>query len=130
MKYLFLPLFFLSFVVFTNYTSAQLLSPDVDSSLVNQTEAMAIGSGFDESTSADSVPNTIALVIKAFLSLLGIILIILIIWAGYNWMTAGGNEEKISKATNTITRAMIGLTIALSAYAITYFVFNALDKAT
>jgi hypothetical protein len=45
-------------------------------------------------------------------------------------MTAGGNEEKVSKAKTTLYRAIIGLIITISAYAITYFVFGALDGAT
>ena len=70
-----------------------------------------------------TLSTTIGTIIKAFLGLLGIIFIILIIWAGYNWMTAGGNEEKISKAKNTLTRAIIGLIIISSAYTIYLFIF-------
>ena len=68
--------------------------------------------------------------ITVFLSLLGVIFIILIILAGYNWMTAGGEEEKVNKAKQMIYRAIIGLIIIMSAYAITYFVFTNLPAGT
>lgn len=63
-------------------------------------------------------------VISAFLGLLGIIFLVLIIYAGYNWMTAQGEEEKVIKAKDTLTRAIIGLIIIVAAYSITYFVFS------
>lgn len=61
--------------------------------------------------------------VNAFLGLLGVIFIILIILAGYNWMTARGDEEKVTKAKDTITRAIIGLIIVVGAYAIWRFIF-------
>jgi hypothetical protein len=77
----------------------------------------------------DVTPSSIvSIVIKAFLSLLGIVFIVLIIHAGYNWMTAGGDEAKVTKAKDEITRAIIGLIIIITAYSITYFVFKALDS--
>ena len=72
----------------------------------------------------DQLPTMIATIIKAGLGLLGIIFIILLILAGFNWMTAAGDEEKVTKAKNTITRAVIGLIIIIAAYAITVFVFK------
>lgn len=65
-------------------------------------------------------------VISAFLGLLGIIFVVLIIYSGYNWMTAAGDEEKVTLAKNTLTRAVIGLIIIVAAYSITYFVFISL----
>lgn len=73
-----------------------------------------------------SLGQIIAVVIQAALSLLGIIFLIIIVFAGYRWMTAAGNEESIQKAQDSIKRAIIGLVIVLMAYAITYFVFNQL----
>lgn len=68
----------------------------------------------------------ISTVIQVFLSLLGIIFVILLVYGGYLWMNARGNEEQVKKAKDTIRMAIIGLVIVTSAYAITYFVFNAL----
>jgi len=77
-------------------------------------------------TGETSLAGIVATVVKAFLGLLGIIFLVLIIYAGYNWMTAQGDEEKVTKAKETLTRAVIGLVIITAAYAITYFVFTSL----
>jgi len=69
-------------------------------------------------------------VIQGFLSLLSIIFIVLLLYAGFNWMTASGDEQKVEKAKDTITKAVIGLVIIIAAFSITYFVFNALPYGT
>jgi len=61
-------------------------------------------------------------IIRLALSLLGIIFLVLIILGGYQWMTAGGNEEIVTKARQRMTNAAIGLAIVLLAYAISYFI--------
>ncbi len=78
---------------------------------------------FNQSVSATQI---IATVISVFLGLLGIIFVILIIIAGFNWMTANGDETKIEKAQKTIKAAIIGLIIIVAAYSITKFVFEKL----
>lgn len=90
----------------------------------DQTDAFVEGAGL--STNIE-LADIIASVITAFLSLLGIIFLILIIYGGYLWMTAGGNEEQVTKAMDIIKKAIIGLIIIVSAYAITYFVFSNLS---
>ena len=75
-------------------------------------------------TGTNSLSGIMATGIKAFLGLLGIIFLVLIIYAGFLWMTAQGDEEKVTKAKDTITRAVIGLVIIILAYSITYFVFS------
>ncbi len=79
--------------------------------------------GFSSETSIEWIVRA---VIEGFLILLSLIFIILIIIAGYNWMTAAGEENKVTKAKDTIRRAIIGLIIIIAAYGITYFVFNIL----
>ncbi len=62
--------------------------------------------------------------INIVLSLVGVIFIGLMIYGGYTWMTAGGSEEKVKSAKNTITEAAIGLIVVIAAYAISYFVLE------
>ena len=76
------------------------------------------------SAGKNDVASIVGIVIQAFLGLLGVIFLVFILYAGFNWMTAGGDEEKVKKAGETIRRAIIGLIIVVSAYAITYFVFK------
>ncbi|MDO9399503.1 MAG: hypothetical protein Q7T79_02355 [bacterium] len=64
----------------------------------------------------------IGLVVRIVLSLLGIVFLILMVYAGFSWMTAAGEEERVTKAKETITRAIIGLIITIGSYAIWIFV--------
>ncbi len=73
-----------------------------------------------------TLPEIIGGLIRVFLSILGVIFLVLMIYAGFLWMTAGGDDDKVLVAKNTIIRASIGLAIILLSYAITTFVFNAL----
>lgn len=64
----------------------------------------------------------IARVIKIALGLLGIIFVLLVIYGGFLYMTAGGNEEQIASAKKVLMNATIGLIIILSAYSIVLMV--------
>jgi hypothetical protein len=63
-------------------------------------------------------------VIMVFLTIIGLIFISLIIYGGFQWMTARGNEEKIRKAQDILKHAIWGLIITLSAYSIGYFILK------
>jgi hypothetical protein len=65
-------------------------------------------------------------IISIFLGFLGVIFLVLMIYAGFNWMTAGGEEEQITKARSTIRAAIIGLLIVISAYALSVFIIERL----
>ncbi|MFH0780189.1 MAG: pilin, partial [Parcubacteria group bacterium] len=65
-------------------------------------------------------------IIKAFLGVLGIIAIILVIYAGFLYMTAGGDPEKTKRAIGYLKDAAIGLAIIFSSYAIASFIISRL----
>lgn len=71
-----------------------------------------------------SLAQTVGAIISAFLGFLGVVALILIIYGGYLWMTAGGNEEKVKKAQTLLKNAIIGLIIITMAYAISNFVVS------
>jgi len=56
--------------------------------------------------------------------------LIIIVYGGFTWMTAGGNEEQINKSKKLLINAAIGLAIIILAYSITYFVTAALTYST
>ena len=66
----------------------------------------------------------IAKIIKVALGTLVMVFMVLLIYAGFSWMTSGGNEETINKAKKMIAAALIGLVVVFFAYAITVLVFN------
>jgi preprotein translocase subunit SecG len=116
-KLFFLIFFFQFFAIFS--VNAQLLKDGVVDEMDAKVDLIR-GNSYGDQT----LQETVAIVIQIFLSLLGVIFVILMILGGYNWMTAGGDESKVEKARNTIQRAVIGLAIVLLAYAITYFIFT------
>lgn len=87
-------------------------------------EVTAKAAGFGE---PKDLVEIIGAIIGAFLSLLGIIFIVLIIYGGFLWMTSAGNENQVARARLTIQRAIVGVIIIICSYAITAFVFNAVS---
>ncbi len=67
---------------------------------------------------------TIMLLVRSILRLLAIIVFCYMLYAGYLWLTAGGNDEQIDKAKHTIRNATIGLVIILSSYSLTSMAIN------
>ena len=92
-----------------------------------------VGLNYAEGTglSAANDPRVIAAnIIRIFLGFLGIIAVGLIIYAGWLWMTAAGEADKIEKAKKILIGAVIGLVICLASFAIASFVLNRLLNAT
>lgn len=74
----------------------------------------------------DNLPIIIGNVIGTALSMVAVIFFAIMIYGGFVWMTAHGNEEDTKKALNAITAAIIGIIIVLASYAITNFVFKSI----
>lgn len=91
---------------------AQISNESVGSKL----EQVGIGAGFSQADEY-SVSRTIGIIISTLLSFLGVIFIILVVISGYQWMTAGGNEEQVKKAQSRMKNAIIGLVVVVSCYA-------------
>lgn len=92
-------------------------------------DCVADKAGFDtgkiaQNGSNDTIEPMIRTIINIVLSLLGIIFIAFIIYGGWDWFSARGNEQKLDRAKDTLTQAIIGLLIVLGTYAISYFVLN------
>lgn len=74
--------------------------------------------------------DTVADVINIILGFLGIVAVILIMYAGWLYLTARGNEDQVKKAKLILRNALIGLVIIFAAWGITAFVINQLRGAT
>lgn len=77
-----------------------------------------------------SLLSIIGSIISVFLSVLGVIALCIVIYAGYLWMTAGGDAEKVGKAKKLMINAAIGLVIILSSFAIVRFIMGAITGNT
>jgi len=86
--------------------------------------ATANAAGYKGSLQTESLEFRISSIITAVLSIIGILFLILLIYGGYIWMMAGGNEEEVKRATQILTEAVIGLIVVLSAYSISWFLLN------
>ncbi len=71
----------------------------------------------------------VANIIRIFLGLLGTIATLIILYAGFIWMTAGGDEERVARAKQILSRGVIGLIIIVFAYAIASFIITRLVGA-
>ncbi len=69
-------------------------------------------------------------IIKLILGFLGVIAVLIILWAGFIWMTAQGEPDKVKKAKDMIYAGIIGLVIIFAAYAIASFVIAQLQGFT
>lgn len=61
---------------------------------------------------------------------LGIIVVVIVLWAGFKWMVSGGDDAKVADAKKTLVSLIIGLTIILSSYSIINFVIKSVTSAT
>lgn len=93
-----------------------------------QLNAAARGAGTE--TQGAPLEVIVARIINATFSLIGVVLVSFVVWAGWLWMTAAGESEKIEQAQKILRNAVIGLIIVLSAYGISRFVITALIRAT
>lgn len=80
--------------------------------------------GFPKDTEMTADGALLGKVINGFYNymvwLAGILAVIVIMVAGFQWVTAAGNQSKIGEAKERITSAVIGLVLALGSYLLLY----------
>ncbi len=84
----------------------------------------------EDSDNVTDIRVTIGVIIRAFLGFLGAIFVVLIIYAGFLWMTAGGNQDRITQSKSYLMNSIVGLVIILSAMAVTQFVLGCVLAAS
>ncbi len=77
-----------------------------------------------------SLSYLIQQIITVILGFLGVLAVFIILWGGFIWMTAGGEQDKVDKAKKLIVSGIIGLVIIFAAYAIASFVMTRLTSIT
>ncbi|MFH1620521.1 MAG: pilin [Patescibacteria group bacterium] len=65
-----------------------------------------------------TIPAIVAGIISTVLPVVGAVFLIMFIYGGFLWMTAGGDESKVKKARQTLVNTAIGILIIVGAYAI------------
>ncbi len=131
----------LSFILLLSFCLIQvtgvLYIPKVNAESLWEKQQGMIGGGSVGEAFGEANPNSdydiriiITNIVKIFLELLGIIFMVLMIVAGYKWMTAAGNEDKVKEAKSQIKTAVIGLVIIFMAFSIAHFVTKYIFEAT
>lgn len=80
--------------------------------------------GLNELKNFEGPSQLIGQGIRIILSFIGSIALILYIFAGFLWMTAAGNPERVTSAKNIIIWATLGVAIMLGSYIIVQFLFG------
>lgn len=119
---LFLGLFFCLLMNFTP-TSAQV------SNNYGLDDTMKVGD-LNKALSTTDPRVRVGEIIGVVLSFIGVIFLLLMIYAGIMWMTAAGNDQQVAKAKDLMINAIIGLVIVFAAYAITAYVGDLLTNTS
>ncbi len=70
------------------------------------------------------LPDVITTIINVMLFIAGALAVIMIIYGGIRYITAHGDEKQVKVAKDTIVYSVVGLIIAIIAYALVTFIFN------
>ncbi len=121
-------LLFISLFFFSAITGASAQSADDTLSGLNTTagKVSAFSNQVNQSNeiSKNFIQTSAGQIIGTVLSFVGVIFLILMIYAGIMWMTAQGNDQQVTKAKDLLINSIIGIIIIFAAYAITAFVGN------
>ena len=79
----------------------------------------AVGGG---GSTADDLPKLIKSIINVLLFVVGAVAVIMIIMGGIRYVTSNGDQTHVKAAKDTILYSVIGLVVALLAFAIVNFV--------
>lgn len=100
-------------------------NPFIDSSALSNAADQAYGG----SAPVENIFTLTGSILKGAFGVIGLLFLLLFLYAGYLWMTAMGDPKKVTKAKDILQQSFIGLVIILSSYALSYFVLSLLDTA-
>lgn len=119
-----IPVLAIGFALFMATMPVLSAGPDIGFGSGGMAKNIAGNAGYDTSGDEYALSRTIGGIIRAVISMVGVVFLILIVYAGVLWGTSSGNEEHITKAKGILKSSLIGLIIVTAAYGITALVFN------
>jgi hypothetical protein len=115
-------LIFLSICFVGSFFLLSVISVSAESKFItglNKTANKETGVGYDIEKVTNPMEYIAKLIGQALTPMfIGVSFLIIMIIAGFMWMTAQGNEQQVGKAKNIIIYAIIGLAVVLAAYII------------
>ena len=97
--------------------------------IIAQTLSNEVIGGINGGTDYTSLPQLITDVLNFAIGAAAVVCVVMLIVAGYSYITASGDETKVEKATKTLTNAIIGLAICFIAVLLVNFVLTNILKA-
>ena len=85
----------------------------------------AANSALCANRTTEKLPGYLKIVVNTLLFILAAVAVVVIIIAGITYTTSGGNATLVTKAKNTLLYAIVGLVVAIMAYAIVNYVITA-----
>ena len=105
--------------------------PDGKTTYVNSVAECGINAaGDDVNKNPDGLMGVVKTIINVVLSVVGIIAVVMIILGGITFMTSQGDSAKVAKGKNTLIYGVVGLIVALLAFAIVNFVLKSVFNGT
>lgn len=88
-------------------------------------ESIGSGANCDENkTGSADVNSIIKTALKIFVSVVGVVAVVMVVVAGFKYVTSGGDSGKVASAKTTLIYALVGAMIAGLAQIIVKFVLS------
>ena len=84
-----------------------------------------IGAARGDNTPSNLDSSIIKRAINIMLFAVGVLSVVMLIFGGFRYVISGGKKESVTNAKNTILYAIVGLLVAVFAYAIINFILGA-----
>ena len=80
--------------------------------------------GMENTAGANNLPDVVKNIINVILYIIGVLSVAFIIYGGIKYSMSAGDAAKVKSAKDTLMYAIIGLIVAILAYAIVNFVIT------
>lgn len=118
------------FIAVQAATTTNNAKPKPFANTVNNLRNTAANGGYStKNVTEDTFARFLGEIVQTILSFVGVIFALLIIYAGIQWMTAGGDSGSVEKAKSILKNSVIGLIIVLLAMGITEFIAQLFERA-
>jgi len=104
-------------LLLTNTVFAQSVNPDVEQ-----------GAQSVQGNLTGDLTATLSLVVNTLIFVIGLVAVIMLIVGGFRYVFSQGNEKAVQGAKDTILYAIIGIVVAVLAFAIVNFVIQAVGQ--
>lgn len=110
-------------------TAAILNTQHVSAAPADQVQGGVNAIGGAETGKNGSLLSSVQKAVNVLLFLTGALAVLMIVYGGFKYVTSRGESSEVTSAKNTILYAVVGLVVAILAYAIVRFVVGSFTPA-